>query len=160
MSAVWRALSANIAGFACPLAASLLLPAAIAAAQTRDRLARRSISVRDSAHLHLVRSSGNTRLSEGPASGTLPGTLRLQATVKGLAFTFGYSIAVRGGTITGHGSAKLHIGGGPYASFAGTGVADGGSGRYLHAEGSGRFYGSENRLSHSGSVQVVATMSY
>jgi hypothetical protein len=121
----------------------------------------RVISVRDSAQMRPVRSNGNTRVLTGPAMGTLEGTLRFTVNVRGAGFTFTFTLRIRGGgSVSGHGRGSLHIGHGPYASFAGTGAATHGTGRYRHASGFGHFYGAENRFTHDGTVQIFADLHY
>ncbi len=135
-------------------------PALVWAAGTA-RIAR-TITVRDNARLRVVRSNGATRLDKGPVSGTLPGSLELGADVPGTStsFTFSFTLHVAGGTITGRGKGTLHEGNPPYETFAGTGIVSSGTGRFARVSGAGRFYGSENRRTRSGTVQVDATLRY
>jgi hypothetical protein len=134
----------------------------LAMAHTGGGRAARTVSIRDTANLRVVRSNGATRLDKGAVSGTLPGTLELDADIPGTStsFTFSFTLHVAGGTITGRGKGTLHEGKPPYETFAGAGVVSGGSGRYVHVSGTGHFYGSENRRTHSGTVQVLATLRY
>lgn len=112
------------------------------------------------AHLHYVAARGSYLIEEGSASGALAGTIkarvRITAQITG-SFTF-YS---RGGTVTGYGSAKLHESG-SYASFGGTLKVLGGSGRYVHASGTGRLYGVYNRRSPrlELTIQTTGSLTY
>jgi hypothetical protein len=120
-----------------------------------------SVSVRDSAKVHVVHSNGNKRSVTGAASGTLPGTLNFSVDVATNTFTVTFVLSVPGGgTISGYGNGTLHIGNGSSASYAGRGSVTGGSGRYRYASGSGSFYGAENRISHAGTIQIFATVRY
>ncbi len=131
-----------------------------ASARPRSAGAARVLDVRDSALVAPAASNGNTTTDVGPASGTLAGTLHFSSTVSGAVFKFTFTLATSAGTIAGSGRGKLHFGRPPYASFEGTGVVVHGSGRYLHASGSGRFSGAEDRISHDSKVQVQASLHY
>jgi hypothetical protein len=64
------------------------------------------------------------------------------------------------GALRGHGSARLDVGRGAYASFAGSLTISRGSGRYRHARGSGNIYGTLSRNDDSAVVQAIGSMSY
>ena len=80
--------------------------------------------------------------------------LQLSATTARVGFT----IYLRGGTITGHATAKLNPGRGEYASFAGALAVGHGSSHYAHAHGSGRLSGTLNRNTDDTVVQVVGQL--
>jgi hypothetical protein len=130
------------------LVISLLVAAAVAA---------RGQTVNDTARLHLVGGSGNALIEEGHANGTLPGRTRVQLTVATIV-TARFTIYVHGGSITGHGSARLHPGLHEYDSFGGSLVVTHGTGRYAHASGSGQLYGTINRSNHDAVVQVIGQL--
>lgn len=118
--------------------------------------AAHTLQATDTAHLHYTRSSGSLLIEEGSATGTLPGTMR--ATVRLGPDTSGtFTIYSRYGTIRGRGSAKLH-GSGTYESFAGTLVAEGGTGRYAHAHGRAGLYGVFDRRSYALTVQTTGRL--
>jgi hypothetical protein len=131
-----------------------------APARPRSARAARVLTVRDSALVKPAFSNGDTTTDVGPASGTLAGTLHFSSTVAGSVFKFTFMLATSAGTIAGSGRGRLHFGRPPYASFEGTGVVGHGSGLYLHASGSGRFSGAEDRISHDTTVQVRASLHY
>lgn len=130
-----------------------------ASAQPRAHAAR-SLKTSDFAKLHYVerKSSGSWLYEEGPATGTLPGSMRVYANI-GPTLTATFTIYARGGTIRGRASAKPH-GSGRFESFAGSLVATGGSGRYANAHGRAGFYGVLNRLNYAMTVQTTGTLSY
>ena len=154
----------SVAGLliASVLAATLACaPPASAGGVRRGRSYRtRAISLRDSARVHLLSSNGASRVVSGQATGTIKGTLRFSATVTADSFTYSFTLYASGGTISGSGRGKLHIGNHGYASFAGSGTVSSGSGRYRHVTGSGNFYGAENRRTHDGTVQIIARIRY
>jgi hypothetical protein len=117
----------------------------------------RALPAVDTGHLHYV-SAAASLLEEGTASGTLPGEMRASVTIGptiGGTFTF----YIHGGTIEGHGSASPH-GSGVYASFSGSLTATGGTGRYTHAHGHARLYGTFNRDTYALLVQTAGTLYY
>jgi hypothetical protein len=77
----------------------------------------------------------------------------------GAVFSGSFKIYVRGGMISGHGIATPH-GSGRYESFAGSLAASGGSGRFWHARGRARLYGTFDRNSYALVVQTVGTLYY
>lgn len=141
-----------VSGVLCMVSAAVAADAVATATQT--------LKVNDTASLHLVRSNANTRTQAGHASGTLPGNATVTITQSGSKITGDEVIQVRGGTLTLRGSGTLHIGEGVYASFSGSSVVTGGTGRYKGASGSGNFYGAENRFTHSATIQSVGTVRY
>ncbi len=127
---------------------------------THPRRAReaRVLRATDTAHLHYVSASGSLLYELGAASGTLPGTMRVHFNL-GATFTGSFTIYTRGDTIRGHGTATPH-GAGVYESFAGSLVVTGGSGRYVHAHGRARLYGTFNRNTYGLVVQTAGTLFY
>ena len=121
--------------------------------------AARTLNVTDEAHLHLLSTSGEVLEEEGPATGALPGKVKarfdVSTSITG-SFVFYPS---GGGSITGHGSARLHSTG-TYASFGGTLAVSHGTGRYAHAHGSGGLYGTVNRRTNALIVQTTGKLSY
>jgi hypothetical protein len=118
----------------------------------------RTLSVNDTGRLHQVEEEGSLLIEEGPASGSLPGNVRARLTL-GTTVTLGFTLYVHGGTISGHGSARLNPGKGEFASFSGTLSVTHGSGHYAHATGSGGLYGTIDRLNNDNAVvQVVGRL--
>lgn len=137
---------------------ALPLVHAARAASVRAHAAR-TLNVTDEAHLHLLSTSGEVLEEEGPATGALPGKVKarfdVSTSITG-SFVFYPS---GGGSITGHGSARLHSTG-TYASFGGTLAVSHGTGRYAHAHGSGGLYGTVNRRTNALIVQTTGKLSY
>jgi hypothetical protein len=116
------------------------------------------VKVTDTAHLHMGREPGPDLLAAGAVSGTLPGSVKVRLNI-GTTIEASFTITTPHGSISGHGSGKLHTSG-EYASFGGTLTASGGSGRYAHAHGSGGLYGVINRRTYSLTIQTTGTLSY
>ena len=145
------------------LAASLFaaLTPAGSAAQAPRAMSAGSVSVKDEGHLHLVRSSGSVLYDEGPAHGTLPGTVKLRflydgnPNVSAQITIYGHS-----GSIQARGSGLLSSPSSASPSFKGTLTISGGSGRYARAHGSGTLYGVFYRRSYAITVQTEGTLHY
>jgi hypothetical protein len=105
----------------------------------------RTISLNERGNLHLTSKHGFTLNEQGPASGTVAGTIyvRLQI-VSTSRVTAAVSISPRGGSISGGATASYHRGSAT-ASFSGTLSITRGTGSYSDARGSG--------LSFSGTIQ-------
>jgi hypothetical protein len=142
------------------LCAALAIGGVAAAAGSVTARVSRSLTIRDTAVLHLVSSNANVRDDAGRASGTLPGQARLTITQSGSKISGTEIFYVNGGSIRLRGNGTLHIGRGVYASFSGTATVIGGTGRYKRASGSGKFYGAENRFTHSATVQSIGSVNY
>lgn len=121
-------------------------------------IAARTLNATDSAHLHYVSGSGSELFEEGAASGSLPGKMQLHGEV-GPTLSASFTVFLRGGTISGRGTAKAH-GAGRYESFAGSLTVTGGTGRYAHAHGHGGLYGVFDRRSYALTVQTTGRFLY
>jgi hypothetical protein len=121
----------------------------------------RLLKVNDSGHLHLLQAYGEVINEEGKASGSLPGTVFVHMTVGANAITASFRIRSEGGgSIEGHGQADLHSSG-RYSSFAGTLSVGHGSGRYAHAHGQGKLYGTIERTPTKHlTVQTIGNLDY
>lgn len=139
---------------------SLALSAAVALSAPARGQAARVISVSDTGHLHLANASsaGETLIEEGKATGTLPGSVRANLTIGASIVRVSFTLYLHGGTITGHGTANFNAGKGEYASFGGSISVNHGGGRYAHARGTGRVYGSINRNTDDATVQVIGQL--
>jgi hypothetical protein len=114
------------------IAPALLSFAATTNASDTQARASRSLNVTDEAHLHVTNSEGAYLVEEGAASGALRGTVEVDFNI-GVTVTGSFTIYVRGGgSISGHGSARLRTTG-TYASFGGNMSVSYGTGRYAHA---------------------------
>jgi hypothetical protein len=119
----------------------------------------RTLNVADEARLHLTSTQGEVLLEEGPAKGALPGTVKVRFAV-GATISGSFTIYPHGGgSISGHGTARLHSTG-TYASFGGTMSVSHGTGRYTHAHGNGGFYGTVNRHTNALIIQTTGRLSY
>jgi hypothetical protein len=121
----------------------------------------RTLSVRDEGHLHLLSSDGSELIDEGPATGTVPGKVRVYFTYNGnpqvgARFTiYGHS-----GSISGRAKARLSNPTSPDPSFRGAFTITGGSGRYLHIHGTGELFGVFTRRGYALLVQTVGNLAY
>jgi hypothetical protein len=147
-----------IAGARAPQAPLAPTARALSGPLTAARAAH-ALSVDDTGYLHLLNASGAILSEAGPVSGTLPGNTRVRLDV-GANVTASFTIDSRGGgSIAGHGSAVLHSSG-RYSSFGGTLLVEQGTGRYAHANGSGRLYGVIDRRTDEVTVQTIGTLHY
>jgi hypothetical protein len=133
------------------------LPAALVLAAAGSAMASR-IGVNDTGHLHLLKAFGSVLFEEGYVGGTLPGQTKVRLVVQS-SVSATFSIAAHGGTIYGGGRAALHSSG-RYSSFGGSLWVSGGSGRYRHARGGGRLYGTIDRRTHAVIVQTIGRLTY
>jgi hypothetical protein len=107
--------------------------------------AARTISLNENGNLHLTSKHGFTLNEQGPASGTVTGTIYVHLRIVSTSrVTAEVSISPRGGSISGDATASYHRGSNT-ASFAGTLSINRGTGSYNNARGSG--------LSFSGTIQ-------
>lgn len=125
---------------------------------TARALAAHTLKATDTAHLRYISASGSLLIEEGRASGTLPGDMKVHFDV-GTTFSGSFTIYAKDGSISGHGSAVPH-GSGVYESFSGSLDVTGGSGRYEHAHGQARLYGTFDRNSYALLVQTVGMLHY
>lgn len=139
---------------ATSLAAALL----VATMPPGETLADHTLTAAETASLHYISASGSLLNEVGRTTGTLPGSMRVHMLVAA-TFSGSFTIYTNGGTISGHGTATPH-GSGVYESFAGTIVATGGSGRFKHAHGSARLYGTFNRDTYALLMQTSGTLYY
>lgn len=147
---------------ASALAASLLTGMSISAqAAGPHAQTAHSLTVKDEAKLRFVKSSGSTLSDEGPATGTIPGKVKLVFTYTGSP-TVGSQLTIYGssGSIRVRASGKLSSPTNPKPSFKGALTIIGGSGRYSHANGSGTLYGVFNRRTYAMVVQAQGTIHY
>lgn len=145
----------------CVLA--LVLGSSARATRPQAPLARsaRSTSVKDEGKLHLVRSSGSTLYDEGPAHGSLPGTVKIRFVYDGNPQASAQiTIYAHAGTIVAHASARLSNPNSTAPSFKGTLTISSGSGRYAHAHGTAKLYGVFYRRTYAITVQTEGTLHY
>jgi hypothetical protein len=123
-------------------------------------LAAKTFSLNENGNLHLTSKQGFTLNEEGPASGTVSGTLYVHLKiVSSTHVTAEISIYPHGGSITCSGSAGYKREGST-ASFSGALSIDRGTGSYAHARGSGlSFSGTIQRSNDAIAVHVGGTAS-
>jgi len=121
----------------------------------------KTVSVKDEGRLKLVKSSGSLLIDEGPASGSLPGKVRVRFIYKGEP-TVSAQITISGpdGSVSAHGYGRLSSLTSPSPSFKGTLTISGASGRYAGAHGSGELYGVFYRRTYAMTVQTQGTLHY
>jgi hypothetical protein len=139
------------------VAAALVLDCASASATAH---AAGTLSLSDSAHLHLTSHHSFTLNEQGSASGSISGTIYIHLTVASTnRVTAEVDIYPSGGSITGYASANYRPSGG-VATFSGTMTVARGTGRYDHAYGSGlSFSGTVARANDAVTVHVSGRMS-
>jgi hypothetical protein len=157
---VVRHLPASLTIVACFLCLWFVASPAVGAA-VRGREAQ-VVSVNDTGHMHLIRKTGtneSTLIEEGKAAGTLPGAVRATFMIGGNTVPSGLTIYLHGGSISAQGIETLGTVRGQYVSFSGQITVSHGSGRYAHASGSGKLYGTVNRYNNDAVVaQVVGRL--
>jgi hypothetical protein len=129
-------------------------------AATRAEVAK-TVTVKDEGRLKLVKSSGSLLIDEGPASGSLPGKVRVRFLYKGEpTVSAQITISGRDGSLSAHGTGRLSSLTSPSPSFSGTLTISGASGRYAGAHGSGQLYGVFYRRTYAMTVQTRGTLHY
>lgn len=123
-------------------------------------LAAKTFSLNENGNLHLTSKQGFTLNEEGPASGTVSGTLYVHLKiVSSTRVTAEISLYPHGGSITCSGSADYKREG-SIAKFSGALSIDRGTGSYAKAHGSGlSFSGTIQRSNDAIAVHVGGTAS-
>jgi hypothetical protein len=121
---------------------------------------RRSMTLSDTASLHMTRKSGNVIYEKGTATGTLPGkvTARFVTGVTKVTGTVTFK-PYSGGSVT------MSAVGYPQSAntvtrFTGTIAVRKGTGKYKNALGSGTFNGTANRKTWAVTVHATARVTY
>lgn len=117
--------------------------------------------VEEHVDLVLAKRSGTTKFEhKGRASGTLAGSVRSQITLT-------HSVVLNGTVTisTSAGNVRMKVDGrarslGLRTKFSGSATIAGGTGRYQHAKGTGRFTGVVNRSSWHATIDAAGTFSY
>lgn len=152
------ALAIVVAVGACVVDGGIAAGLARGESQQPSAATARILMVRDAAKMHLLNANGNTWIEEGRATGTLVGSARVTLSFNGSTVTSSFTFHLSGGSISGHGRAKLHSGNGRYESFGGSATNIGGTGRYAHISGKGGFYGVLDRSNYNAEVQVIGNL--
>ncbi len=153
--------SRSLAIFALSLATAAgvgLCPGATVGRSAATASSARALKASDTARLRYVSASGSLLYEIGNASGALPGSMRAHVSI-GAAISGSFTIYTHGGSISGRGSATPK-GSGTYESFAGSLSVSRGSGRYAHAHGRARLYGTFDRSTYALVVQTAGTLYY
>jgi hypothetical protein len=128
-----------------PLAAGESAKPGSAGAQLAQARSAGTITLNESGDLHLTSKHGFTLNEQGPASGTVRGTIYVHLQIVSTnRVTAEVSISPHGGSISGKATASYHKGS-TMASFSGSLAISRGTGSYSNARGSG--------LSFSGTIQ-------
>jgi hypothetical protein len=121
---------------------------------------RKSMTLSDTASLHLTRKNGNVIYEKGTATGTLPGTVTARF-VTGVTKVTG-TVTFRpysGGSLTvsavGYPQSAKTI-----TTFSGSLAVRKGTGRFKNALGSGTFNGTANRKTWAVTVHATARITY
>jgi hypothetical protein len=140
-------------------APGLLGPGVSRAAIPAARAAR-TISLDESGQLHLTSKHGFTLNEQGPASGTVAGTIYVHLQIVSTSrVTAEVGISAHGGSISGDATASYHRGNAT-ASFSGSLSIERGTGSYGDARGSGlSFSGTIQRSSDAIAVRVSGKVS-
>ena len=142
------------------LRASAVL-ALVATASAVASAAAAVLNVSDEGRLRFVTSYGSELIDEGPATGSVPGKVKVHFLYNGDPHvTAQFTIYATSGSISGHGSATLNDPTSPKPSFRGTFSITGGSGRYRLISGSGGLYGVFTRRGYGLLVQTVGRLHY
>jgi hypothetical protein len=123
--------------------------------------ASRVLNVRDEGHLHLISSSGSELIDEGPATGTVPGKVRVHFIYNGNPTVAArFTIHGHSGSISGRAKARLNNTTSPEPSFRGAFTITGGSGRYARIHGTGELFGVFIRHGYALVVQTIGKLPY
>lgn len=144
------------------VATAVTFGAGAAGAASPHAKAARTITLNDSASLHLQNKHGLVLKEAGSAKGTLPGTLYLQLDVTSTrSVTAQVQVYPKGGgSISGNAKASYSVQGSS-ASFSGTLAITKGSGKYSKAKASAlSFSGTIQRSNDAVTVHVSGKMSY
>ena len=135
--------------------------AALALVTAGSAVAARVLNVRDEGRLRFITSYGSELIDEGPATGTVPGKVRVHFLYDGDPnVSAQFTITAPSGSISGRGKAKLSSPTSPKPSFRGAFQITGGSGRYAHIHGSGELFGVFTRRGYGLVVQTIGRLPY
>jgi hypothetical protein len=140
-------------------AVALALIALAAAASASAAAAAGVLNVRDEGRLGFITSDGSEIIDEGPATGTVPGKVRLHFIYNGNpAVSATFTIYGRGGSISGKAKGNLSNPTSSEPSFRGAFQVTGGSRRYARIHGTGELFGVFDRRGRNKYGLVVQTI--
>jgi len=145
------------------LIGALLRAGSVGAQAVKESRAHTSwtLGVKDEGKLAFVKSSGSTIIEEGPAHGTLPGTVKLHFVYNGNpTVTSQLAFHGRGGTIQAHATGRLSSPTSATPSFSGTLTITSGTGHHHGAHATGRRYGVFYRRTYAVIPQTEGSLSY
>jgi len=150
--------TAAMAAAATAAAAALVVGSAAASPHAK---AARTMSLHESASLHLTNHHGLILKEQGNAKGTLSGPIYLQLNVTSTrSVTARIQVYPKNGSMSGNASAVYTVQGST-ASFSGRMSITGGGGRYSKARGSGlSFSGTIQRSNDAVTVHMSGKLSY
>ncbi len=144
--------------------ALIVIVLTIATTLTGVALAARTLNVRDEGRLRFVTSDGSEIVDEGPATGTVPGKVRVYFVYDGEpTVTAKFTIYAHGSSISGKAKGRLNNPTSPDPSFRGALQVTGGTGRYARIHGTGELFGVFYRRGsdkYGLVVQTVGTLPY
>ncbi len=156
-----RHLASAVATLALLAAAQAIDAPALGAPRAPAARAASVLNVRDEGRLRYLKSSGSQLIDEGPATGTIPGRVRVRFTYNGSPnVSAQFTIYGAHGSLTGSASGRLSDPNSPTPSFRGSLSLTGGSGRYAHARGSGELFGVFHRRGYGMIVQTIGRLRY
>jgi hypothetical protein len=152
------ALAAGIFTLGAAYAPGALGPG-LSAAAIPPAIASGTTSLNETGRLHLTSKRGFTLNEQGPAAGTVTGTIYVRLRIVSTSrVSAEVSIAPHGGSISGIATASYRRGSST-ASFSGSLSIASGTGRYAHAHGSGlSFSGTIQRSNDAINVHVAGTV--
>jgi hypothetical protein len=134
---------------------------AIALAASTSAASARTLNVRDEGHLRFITSVGSQLIDEGPATGTVPGRVKVYFTYNGNPHVEAkFTIYGRSGSISGRGKATLSNPTSPAPSYRGAFSVTGGTGVYRKIRGSGELFGVFTRRGYGLVVQTIGKLPY
>jgi hypothetical protein len=142
--------------FSVALAASVLTLAAVP-----SLAAARVLNVRDEGKLKFTTSYGSEIIDNGPATGTLPGKVKVYFVYDGSpSVSARFTITGSAGSISGRAKGKLNNPTSPKPSFRGAFTITAGTGRYSHIHGTGELFGVFTRRGYGLVVQTIGKLNY
>jgi hypothetical protein len=122
--------------------AAALAVIVVAVTATSSAVAARVLNVNDAGHLRFIASDGSEIIDEGPATGTVPGTLRVHFVYNGEpTVSARFTISGHSGSISGRAKGTLNNLTSPAPSFRGAFTITGGTRGYAHIHGTGELFG-------------------
>lgn len=120
------------------------------------------LNVHDEGHVHFITSYGSEIIDEGPATGSVPGTVKVYFVYDGNpAVSARFTITTHAGSISGRANGRLSSPTSFTPSFHGAFKVTTGTGRYRHIHGIGELFGVFFRHRHYAMiVQTLAKLTY